>query len=345
MHKRLKISTLFLTGLTAASTVLSGACSSSSGNNTGEEITGEEILFADPTIYTENGKYYLTGTRNREPLGFSLLESTDLKSWHAARPDSMILRGGVSTFGTKGFWAPQIIKTENNYWFTYTADEQTVLAKSSRLNGDYTQDVITPIDNSEKNIDSFLFRDDDDKWYLYHVRFDKGNFLWVGEFNPATGSLVEGTLSRCFKNDQPWEATAAYNSAPIMEGPTVIKLDGKYYLFYSANHFMSPDYAVGYAVADSPKGPWTKNENNPIIHRNIVGEKGSGHGDLFADNDGNYRYVYHVHNSDSVVSPRRTRILTLNFNKNPETGVYDITADPNSIIKPLISDKTASNDQ
>ena len=26
-----------------------------------------EITFADPTIFVENGKYYLTGTRNREP--------------------------------------------------------------------------------------------------------------------------------------------------------------------------------------------------------------------------------------------------------------------------------------
>ena len=122
-------------------------------------------------------------------------------------------------------------------------------------------------------MNSFLFKDDDGKWYLYHVRFDHGNFLWVAEFNPQTGKIVDGTLTRCFKNDQAWEATPAYDSAPIMEGPTVIKLDGKYYLFYSANHFMSPDYAVGYATADSPMGPWTKNPDNPIIHQNIVGEK------------------------------------------------------------------------
>lgn len=331
MYKRTQTSTILLLGLAALPTVL-GSCGTERTRNEG--INGNEVLFADPTIYTENGKYYLTGTRNREPLGFSLLESTDLKNWQPARPDSMILRGGKQTFGTKGFWAPQIVRTDSAYWFTYTADEQTVLAKSDRLNGDYTQMNITPIDGSEKNIDSFLFKDDDGKWYLYHVRFDNGNFLWVGEFNPATGSIIDGTLTRCFRNDQAWEATPAYKSNPVMEGPTVIKLDGKYYLFYSANHFMSPDYAVGYAVADSPTGPWTKNPKNPIIHRGIVGEKGSGHGDVFIDNDGNYRYVYHVHNSDSVVAPRRTRIVKLNMRKDPATGIYDITADANSIVKP-----------
>ena len=40
-----------------------------------------EITFADPTIFVENGKYYLTGTRNREPNGFAIFESTDLKEW------------------------------------------------------------------------------------------------------------------------------------------------------------------------------------------------------------------------------------------------------------------------
>lgn len=332
MYKRTQTSTFLLLGLAALQTVL-GACGTERTRN--EAINGNEVLFADPTIYTENGKYYLTGTRNREPLGFALLESTDLKNWQPARPDSMILRGGKQTFGTKGFWAPQIVRTDSAYWFTYTANEQTVLAKSDRLNGDYTQLNITPIDGSEKNIDSFLFKDDDGKWYLYHVRFDNGNFLWVGEFNPATGSIIDGTLTRCFRNDQAWEATPAYKSNPVMEGPTVIKLDGKYYLFYSANHFMSPDYAVGYAVADSPVGPWTKNPKNPIIHRGIVGEKGSGHGDIFLDNDSNYRYVYHVHNSDSVVAPRRTRIVTLDMRKDSDTGVYDITANANSIIKPI----------
>lgn len=42
-----------------------------------------------------------------------------------------------------------------------------------------------------------------------------------------------------------------YISNPIMEGPSVIKLKDTYYLFYSANHFMNIDYAVGYAIASS----------------------------------------------------------------------------------------------
>lgn len=306
------------------------------GNNqisTNEATDSNEIFFADPTIFHEHDKYYLTGTGFGQTPGFMLLESDNLKEWKISIPDSMILRQGRSTFGNKGFWAPQIIKNEDTYWLTYTANEQISLAKSGGIKELFTQDQIQPIDGSEKNIDSFLFKDDDGKWYIYHVRFDNGNFLWAGEFNPDTGKIIDGTLTQCFKNDQPWESTPAFESVPIIEGPTVIKLEGKYYLFYSANHFQSPDYAVGYAISDTPLGPWEKNPDNPIIHRSIVNENGSGHGDIFKDNQGNYRYVYHVHNSDNKVSPRRTRIISLNLYKDEGNGKYRITANSDSIIK------------
>lgn len=294
-----------------------------------------EILYADPTVFTYGDRYYLSGTRNSDPAGFVLLQSDDLLNWSAAEPDSVILRRGAGSFGDKGFWAPQLLKDDHDFVLTYTANEQTVVARADSLTGPFSQTVVEPVDGSEKNIDSYLFRDDDGKWYLYHVRFDHGNFLWVAEFDPSAGHILPETLTPLFRNDQAWESTPAYESDPVMEGPTVVKLDGKYYLFYSANHFQSPDYAVGYAVADSPMGPWVKNPANPIIHRNIVGENGAGHGDFFVDHDGNCRYVYHVHNSGSEVSPRRTRIITLKLRKDTDTGVYNITADPSTIIRPL----------
>lgn len=294
--------------------------------------SADEIFCADPTVFVENGKYYLTGTQNGS-RGFRLYSSDNLETWQEGEE---ILRAGVDTYGTKGFWAPQIIKDGHEYLLTYTANEQTCVAKAPSLTGHYTQSTIGPIDGSEKNIDSFLFRDDDGKWYLYHVRFDHGNFLWVAEYDMERGCIVEGTLTPCFRNTQPWEATEAYVCDPIMEGPAVLKMGEKYYLFYSANHFLSPDYAVGYAVSDSPTGPWVKNPDNPVIHSSIVGENGSGHGDWFIDNDGELRYVYHVHYSQDKASPRRTRIVTLRLTESP-SGEYKITADPSTVIKPVVA--------
>lgn len=78
----------------------------------------KEIFFADPTIFVENGKYYLTGTRNREPQGFAILESTDLKHWTVpnGKDLQLILRKGDQAFGEKGFWAPQYFKDKRTYY-------------------------------------------------------------------------------------------------------------------------------------------------------------------------------------------------------------------------------------
>lgn len=293
-----------------------------------------ELYFADPTVYAEGGKFYAAGTRGFGPAGFTLLESSDLRNWSYARPDSLILKKGRDCWGESGFWAPQIFKNgENDYLLAYVANERCCIAHSNSLTGDYTQSKIEPVDNSAGNIDPFIFKDDDGKYYMYHVRFSGGNILNVGELDPKTWKIKSGTLKECFRNTQSWEATNAYPSAPIMEGPTVVKLDGKYYLFYSANHYQSTDYAVGYAYSDSPTGPWTKYSGNPIIHRNIVGEMGSGHGDVFVDNDGNLCYVYHVHYSDTQANPRRTRIIKMKVEKGGGHP-YKISVDPESIIYP-----------
>lgn len=292
-----------------------------------------QIFLADPTVYAEGGKYYMAGTRGGSPAGFTMLESCDLQHWAYARTDSMVLINGNQTYGTQWFWAPQFFKDGDNYMLAYCANEHVAVARANNLTDVYTQQTVQPFDNSAGNIDPFIFRDDDGKYYMYHVRFGGGNFIWVAEFDPATGQIVPGTLKQCFSNTQSWEATNAYPSSPIMEGPTVIKIDDLYYLFYSANHYLSTDYAVGYATASSPLGPWTKNSANPIIHRNIVGEMGSGHGDVFFDTEGNMRYVYHVHHHNGQADPRRTRILTLNVDKSSGQP-YKITADPGSIIIP-----------
>lgn len=270
----------------------------------------EQIAFADPTIVRHGANYYLTGTTNTIPQGFSMLVSKDLKNWTSAGP---LLTEGPQVYGNKGFWAPQLNLNGKTWQLAYTANEQVAVAESSSLTGPFTQKQVKPVDASEKNIDPFIFTDDDGKTYLYHVRFNNGNYLWVAAYDKNTMSIDPSTLKQCLGNTEAWENTPDYPAAPIMEGPTVIKHKGKYYLFYSANHFMSRDYAVGYAVADSPMGPWHKPANNRIIHRSIVGENGSGHGDVFADKKGNLFYVYHVHNSNHAVSPRLTRIVPLHF--------------------------------
>jgi len=303
----------------------------------------KEIIFADPTIFVEDGKYHLTGTKGGDGAqGFAVLESFDLRSWThpngSSGHEQMILKKGDQTFGTKGFWAPQIFKADQTYYLTYTADEQTVLAASNALLGPFRQKEVGPIDGSAKNIDSFVFKDDDGKYYLFHVRFANGNYIWVAEFDLRTGKIKPKTLTKCLNQTETWEATPNFESAPIMEGPTVVKLKGKYYLFYSANHFRNIDYATGYAVSSSPFGPWVKYEGNPILHRSIAGENGSGHGDLFEGLDGQLFYIYHVHFDLHTISPRKTRIVKVNREWDGDKEQYKFNVDGKRVIVPLMTE-------
>ena len=52
------------------------------------------------------------------------------------------------------------------------------------------------------------------------------------------------------------------------EGSYIIKEKDTYYMMYSANFFGGKNYAVGYATAKNPLGPFIKADNNPVLQKN-----------------------------------------------------------------------------
>ena len=133
-------------------------------------------------------------------------------------------------------------------------------------------------------IDPFVFFDTDGKAYLYHVRLDHGNRIFVAELTDDLLSMKEETARECLHAEDGWENTEKAEW-PVSEGPTVVKQGKTYYLFYSCNDYRSKDYAVGVATASSPLGPWEK--QGSVITKENIGQPGTGHGDLFKDNKGN----------------------------------------------------------
>ena len=124
---------------------------------------------------------------------------------------------------------------------------------STSPEGPFIQRERQPIVADEKGIDTSFFIDDDGTPYLYYVRFTGGNVIWVAEMNDDLTSIKKETLTKCISATEPWEK----KQGTIAEGPSLLKKGNTYYLIYSANHYESKDYAVGYATASSPKGPWT----------------------------------------------------------------------------------------
>lgn len=290
---------------------LASSCQQKSTQEQVAENNKETLFLADPTIFLDEGTYYLYGTNS--PEGFQVYTSEDLIHWTipSEAKDGLALRKG-DAYGEKGFWAPQIFRHNGQYYMVYTANENLAVAVSNHPAGPFKQNKQTPIKAPTRQIDPYVFFDDDGKIYLYHVRLTDGNRIFVAEMTDDLKEIKEETVTECIVAVNEWEDTQKVEWT-VAEGPTVLKHNGLYYLFYSANDFRNIDYAVGYAVAESPYGPWEKTTDSPIISRHLVGYNGSGHGDFFRDKNGDWKYVFHIHYSDTVVAPRRTAIISGNF--------------------------------
>lgn len=87
-------------------------------------------------------------------------------------------------------------------------------------------------------------------------------------------------------------------------------------MMYSANNFAGQNYAVGYATALSPLGPFNKAANNPVLQKNTVKGgtvSGTGHNSITYSPDGKEMFcVYHARTtatgSDRVVFIDRMQV-------------------------------------
>jgi beta-xylosidase len=292
--------------------------------------TNHYIHLADPTIFYHNGLYYLYGTvEGNADEGYLVYVSGDMIKWEQSKINNgYALRKG-DVFGTANFWAPQVFYYHNRFYMAYVANENIAIAESESPLGPFVQKIKKPLDAPVKQIDPFVFIDNDGKKYLYHVRLSEGNKLYVAELSDDFSELKPETLKECITATATWENTA-HTSWPVTEGPTVLKHKNLYYLFYSANDFRNPDYAVGYATSNNPTGPWKKYSNNPVISRNNIGKNGSGHGDFIKDRSNNLFYVFHTHHSDSTVQPRITGIVKVKFVKDMKSGIDRLAVDEKS---------------
>lgn len=289
------------------------------------------VLLADPAIFVNKGTYYLYGTvENNANNGFIVYQSRDLKHWYidSSINDGYALKKGEA-FGSSRFWAPQVFATNDRFYMAYAADERIAIAEAASPAGPFRQKSLQPLYAPVKQIYPFVFIDDDGKKYLYHVRLQQGNRIFVATINDDFTRIDSTTLTECITATEPWENTAGSNWT-VTEGSSVVKHNNLYYLFYSANDFRNPDYAVGYATSKTPFGPWTKYEGNPIISKNNIGINGTGHGDFFMDDKHRLTYVMHTHFSNSSVKHRKTALINARFVKDRSFGIDKVKADTKS---------------
>lgn len=151
--------------------------------------------------------------------------------------------------------------------------------------------------NTLPSWDPCLFLDDDGKLYLYYGSSNeyplKGVQISRDDFNPVS-KIYDIMMLR--PEEHGWERFGMNNDdevtlRPFTEGAYMTKHNGKYYFQYGAPGTEFKVYADGVYVSDSPLGPFTYQQHNPMSYKPGGFVQGVGHSGTFADLKGNYWHV------------------------------------------------------
>lgn len=291
-----------------------------------------KVPLADPFIMLYNDVYYAYGTGADN--GIEVMTSSDLKFWKRTVGNS---EGGLvlhknDSYGEKWFWAPEVYYLNEKFYMYYSAEEHICVATSDSPLGPFKQSVQKPMLEGEKAIDNSLFIDDDGKAYLFFDRFNDGLNIWVAELEPDLMTIKTKTLHPCIHVSQEWEKVWPR----VNEGAFVVKHNGVYYMTYSANSYESPFYGIGCATATDIMGEWTKYSDNPLL-QNPGDLLGVGHSAMFKDKNGDYKIVFHAHNSKTAIHPRNMFISKVRFKKTND--IDKLFIDANYLTPELIINK------
>ncbi|MFE1665677.1 glycoside hydrolase family 43 protein [Microbacterium sp. P02] len=223
--------------------------------------------FADPDVLEVDGQYVAFAI-NTGGVNVQFATSDDLTDWDVSLDDALPTLPAWASRGRT--WAPDVSELPAGGYIMYfvaahtASDKQCIgVATSPDATGPYTpvegDPIVCTLDEGGA-IDPAVFTDDDGTRYL--VWKNDGNCCaldtWI-QLAPldASGTALAGPTTKLFTQTEDWEGA-------LVEGPVLVKHDGVYALFYSANDYGTEDYAVGVATASALTGPFVK-QSAPLL--------------------------------------------------------------------------------
>ena len=297
--------------------------------NRGVALPGQMML-ADPFILEHDGWYYIYGTEAAD--GIVVYRSRDMKKWspRCGNAQKGLALHKDDVWGNSLFWAPEVYRRGDKFIMTYSCDLHICCAEADSPCGPFVQKVQRPYLPDGQVIYASIFVEDDGRAYIFWVRFMcGGNVIWVAEMSPDLMTVkIETARELIDAREGTWER----KMGRIAEGPLTFKYKGKYYLTFSCNDFRSRDYAVGFAVADNPMGPYVRYEKNPVLHWHC-GYAGTGHHAVLRTGKKFYM-VYHAHKNLKQVTPRQTLIAPMKMRRDRDggKGTYRIEVSEDIIV-------------
>jgi putative cell wall-binding protein len=250
---------------------------------------------ADPAVLRVGDRWYAYSTQvylTNVPVRWS----GDLKTWSPLQ-EAMPTIAVWASFGSH--WAPSVVATGNRYVLWYSArDRVTGLqcisrASSPRPEGPFVDELdAAPICQRDLggSIDPQVFTDADGSrwlsWKSDENAVGNPSRLWVAPLS-ADALRVTGAWTPTIAQGARWETFT-------IEQPALTRSGSTYYLFYSGGYWESATYAIGYATATSPRGPWTKRTATTPWYGSAGGRTGPGALDTFPGPDGTLWATYHA---------------------------------------------------
>lgn len=259
--------------------------------------------FADPSIIRQGNSYYAIGTSSEWGPHFPIFRSGNLQQWE----QTGFLFDKAPSWTTASFWAPEYYYHHNTYYVYYTAKRKSDgvscigVATSSYPDRGFKDHGII-IAYGKEAIDAFVYNDNGQlyiTWKAYGL--DNRPIEILGSKLSDDGLSLIGEPFTLLKDD-------ARNG---MEGQSILKKDGYYYLFYSVGNCcgVSCSYQVRVARAKAITGPYREEgANNPVLTDN-GNWKCPGHGTFVQDKAGNNFYIYHAYNKASNVFTGREALI------------------------------------
>lgn len=259
--------------------------------------------YSDPSICTNGeGDYYLVTSTFTYFPGVPIFHSRDLVNWEQkghvlTRPSQ--LQNMEKQHVSGGIFAPDIAYNPANktyYMITTNVGSGNFFVKTQNPTGEWSDPVMLP---EVQGIDPAFFFDEDGKAYIVNnddapngaPEYPGHRTVRVVEFDTETDRCVGERKIVVNKGVCPEEK-------PIWcEGPHIYKINGKYYLMTAEGGTSTWHSEVIYR-GDSPMGPFTPWEGNPILTQRTLDKSRTnpvtcaGHADIVQGPDGDWWGVF-----------------------------------------------------
>jgi len=257
---------------------------------------GKHRATADPVIVNYKGDYYLFSTNqwgywwSSDMLNWNFISKKFLRPWNGGVYDELC--------------APAVgIVGDTMIVFGSTYTSRFTLWMSTNPKGNDWKPLIDSFDIG--GWDPAFFTDDDGRLYMYNGSSNVFPLYGV-ELNRKTFQPI-GTRKEMYALQgwrYGWQRFGELMDNTFLdafiEGATMTKHNGKYYLQYGAPGTEFSGYADGVVVGDNPLGGFTP-QSDPLSMKLGGFSRGAGHGSTFRDNRNNYWHV-----STSIVCVKNT---------------------------------------